>query len=254
MTVQSGFCCTSSDVLTCARVQVPLMLQQQKAHVTICNTLGLQGYNTIDMTVWRRHLADRWDALPQDVRIAIIGKYTNLSDAYLSVIKALQHACLAVRRRLTLTWVEAGDIESEVRGSSPPTLLRCRHARSSSWVQCLADLCVAGGRLGAVVNTIKCKPAQASSRTPRAHAQVAAENKAKFDAGWAAVEQADGIVIPGGFGLRGTEGKIAAARYCREHKKPFLGICLGMQVRADGAQSRITCIAVSRRVHTRCRP
>ena len=110
------------------------MLQQQKAHVTICNTLGLQGYNTIDMTLWKRELADRWDALPRDIRIAVIGKYTNLSDAYLSVIKALQHACLAVRRRLTLTWVEAGELEAEVRPcprcGRGYRCMRCRTASS----------------------------------------------------------------------------------------------------------------------------
>ena len=91
------------------------MMMEQRAHVTICNHLGLPGYSNIDMTVWKRDLADRWDNHIDTVQIAVIGKYTNLSDAYLSVIKALQHACLAVRRKLELVWVEAGDIEPEVR-------------------------------------------------------------------------------------------------------------------------------------------
>lgn len=56
------------------------------------------------------------------------------------------------------------------------------------------------------------------------------EDADKYDAAWAAVREAAGVVIPGGFGLRGVEGKIAAAKYCRESKTPFLGICLGMQV------------------------
>ena len=92
------------------------MMQQQKAHITISNFLGLQGYNSIDMHRWQAHLADRWDAQTEVVTIAVIGKYTNLADAYLSVIKALQHACLACRRKLRLSWVEAGDIEEEVCG------------------------------------------------------------------------------------------------------------------------------------------
>jgi CTP synthase len=101
------------------------MLQKQKAHVSICNTLGLQGYNSINMHVWKTQLADQWDNLAQEVRIAIIGKYTNLSDSYLSVIKALQHACLAIRRRLKLTWVEAGDIEEQVRLAFSPCCQCC---------------------------------------------------------------------------------------------------------------------------------
>jgi CTP synthase len=99
-------------------LQVPLMMMGQRAHVTICNHLGLPGYSNIDMVTWKRDLADRWDSHSDHVRIAVIGKYTNLSDAYLSVIKALQHACLAVRRKLELVWVEAGDIEPEVRSVS----------------------------------------------------------------------------------------------------------------------------------------
>ena len=66
------------------------------------------------------NLADRWDAQTEAVTIAVIGKYTNLADAYLSVIKALQHACLAARRKLRLLWVEAGDIEDEVSGCQEP--------------------------------------------------------------------------------------------------------------------------------------
>jgi CTP synthase len=46
---------------------------------------------------------------------------------------------------------------------------------------------------------------------------------------WEAIQGSDGVVIPGGFGKRGVEGKILAAQYCRTSKKPFLGICLGMQ-------------------------
>ena len=52
----------------------------------------------------------------------------------------------------------------------------------------------------------------------------------KSRAAWASVKTADGILVPGGFGNRGVEGKIAAANYARTHKKPYLGICLGMQV------------------------
>lgn len=52
----------------------------------------------------------------------------------------------------------------------------------------------------------------------------------EFAEAWERIHNADGILVPGGFGSRGVEGKIAAAKYARENKKPYLGICLGMQV------------------------
>ena len=54
---------------------------------------------------------------------------------------------------------------------------------------------------------------------------------AKYAEAWAVVKAADGVLVPGGFGDRGVEGKIVAAKWCRENKKPYLGICLGFQVR-----------------------
>lgn len=66
--------------------------------------------------------------------------------------------------------------------------------------------------------------------------QVCAEDEAKYREAWKTVEEADGVVIPGGFGLRGVEGKIAAAKYCRVNRTPFLGICLGMQVRPSSVK------------------
>lgn len=55
-------------------------------------------------------------------------------------------------------------------------------------------------------------------------------NPARYREAWDSIRNASGVVIPGGFGKRGVEGKVLAAKYCRESKKPFLGICLGMQV------------------------
>jgi CTP synthase len=61
----------------------------------------------------------RWDGLKEPVSIVLIGKYTVLSDAYLSVIKALQHACMAANVKLNLTWVEAQDLEEEGKEAAP---------------------------------------------------------------------------------------------------------------------------------------
>ena len=117
-------------------------------------------------------LAELVDSLTQVVKIAVVGKYTDLSDAYLSVSKALQHASFAAERKLKIVWIEAADLADETMTSEPA-----------------------------------------------AHAEA-----------WAKLKGADGILVPGGFGDRGVEGKIAAVRYARESKVPFFGICLGFQV------------------------
>ena len=159
-----------------------------------------------DLTHWRTTLADRWDALSQSVSIAVIGKYTGLSDAYLSVIKALQHACLAANRKLDLQWVEAEKLEPR----------------------------------GEAKKEEKEKPEENGAGEPSSSAAPSSsgpggDGKAANggdSASWATLEKADGILVPGGFGGRGVEGKILAAGYARTAKKPYLGICLGMQVRS----------------------
>jgi CTP synthase len=96
------------------------------------------------------------------VNIALVGKYVELQDAYMSVREAVKHAALSMGVEAEIQWVHSADLE---------------------------------------------------------------KNK-----GWEAVKAADGIIVPGGFGSRGIEGKIQAARYARENKVPYLGLCLGMQV------------------------
>lgn len=166
----------SNQVLTMHDVsniwRVPLMMESQGAHKTICNILSLGGADRINMKEWRIGLADKWDSLQQEVVIAMVGKYTELSDAYLSVIKALQHACLAASRKLKIEWIEAGNLEETTRE----------------------------------------------------------EDVSMYIQAWQQLERADGILVPGGFGGRGVEGKIAAARFAREQNRPYLGICLGMQI------------------------
>ncbi|KAG2429539.1 hypothetical protein HXX76_010774 [Chlamydomonas incerta] len=152
--------------------RVPLLMQEQNVHHLICNKLGLAEADKLDLSVWKANLADRWDSLVEPVKITLIGKYTNLSDAYLSVIKSLQHACMEARVKLQLEWVEAASLEPDSK---------------------VADA-------------------------------------ALYEASWRKLREADGILVPGGFGSRGVEGKILAANYARLNKKPYLGICLGMQI------------------------
>jgi len=145
---------------------VPLMLEEQG----MCKTLGIECADTDEFRQWKQ-MAHDLDEMEEVVRIAMVGKYTGLSDSYLSVSKSLQHAAMAVNRKLTIDWIEATDlIESE------------------------------------------------------------AESKDAYNSAWNKMENADGILVPGGFGDRGVEGKISAAKFARENKKPYLGICLGLQV------------------------
>ena len=146
---------------------VPLMLHEQG----IENILGISCSATSLLDDWAK-MAHHVDGLTDEVKIAMVGKYTNLSDSYLSVIKSLQHASMAVNRRLAIHWIEASHLENE-------------------WKQTSLD---------------------------------------EFEEAWAMLKDADGVLVPGGFGDRGVEGKIIAAHYARTNGVPYLGICLGLQV------------------------
>ncbi|HTA34208.1 MAG TPA: CTP synthase [Solirubrobacteraceae bacterium] len=117
-----------------------------------------------DLSRWREPI-ERWERATQTVRIALVGKYVQLEDAYLSVSEALRHAASLQDGRVQIEWIDSESLES-------------------------GDEDEIDRQLGGV----------------------------------------DGILIPGGFGGRGIEGKILAAQFAREHQVPYLGICLGMQV------------------------
>lgn len=160
----AAFCHISPNAVMSAHdvsniYRVPLLLRDQG----ICDALGIDCNATEMMKRWEK-MADRVDNLGPDIHIAMVGKYTGLTDSYLSVIKSLQHASYAVNRTLVIDWIEASNLEDE---------------NHEDW------------------NTLK---------------------------------SADGILVPGGFGDRGIEGKILAANYARVSKTPFLGICLGLQI------------------------
>ncbi|KAM9902638.1 hypothetical protein OXX80_001662 [Metschnikowia pulcherrima] len=159
---------------------VPLLLQEQKMMKFLAAKLHLDHSSLSQdsrtrgeklMASWRT-ITSAHDKSIETVTIALVGKYTNLKDSYLSVIKALEHASMRCYRRLKIEWVESSDLEDETKD---------------------ADL-------------------------------------AKYHKAWHLVCQADGVLVPGGFGSRGIEGMIAAAHYARENNKPYLGVCLGMQV------------------------
>ncbi|KAJ8529016.1 hypothetical protein K7X08_035851 [Anisodus acutangulus] len=152
--------------------RVPLLLREQKAHEAILKVLNLKGVAREPALGEWTSRAELCDKLHEPVRVAMVGKYTGLSDAYLSVVKALVHASVSCHRKLCIDWIAASDLEDE------------------------------------------------ASR----------ENPDKYRSAWKLLKGANAILVPGGFGDRGVEGKIHAARYARANRIPFLGICLGMQI------------------------
>lgn len=151
---------------------VPLLLEQQGMHRLIKEKLSLPMMSEIpDLAAWSA-MAHAVDNVTETVQIAIVGKYTGLQDAYLSVIKSLKHSGIHLNVDVVIRWVEASDLEEETKSSDP----------------------------------------------------------IKHTAAWDVIHTVSGVLVPGGFGIRGVEGKILAAKYCRENAKPYLGVCLGMQV------------------------
>jgi CTP synthase len=147
-------------VTTQVLYEVPLLLEQMQVADIILLRFGLEAKATPNWREWEELVARVRKPKPA-VRVALVGKYVELQDAYMSVREALKHAGLALDREVEIEWVHSADLEK--------------------------------GR------------------------------------GWEQLYEADGIVVPGGFGSRGIEGKIAAARYAREKQVPYLGLCLGMQ-------------------------
>lgn len=140
--------------------EVPLILEQACFADYLLKALQLPNKGP-DLTDWRALVAKIKAPKPK-VKIAIVGKYVELKDAYLSVYEALHHAAVHANRDVEIAWISSEDLE---RGRNLDQL-----------------------------------------------------------------EVVDGIVVPGGFGYRGVEGKIQAAKFAREHQIPYLGLCLGMQV------------------------
>ncbi len=159
---------------------VPLLLEKQGLIPLLRNILRLDALpksNTLvqkGKDVWNewKTLTTSQDHLFETVSIALVGKYTNLHDSYLSVVKSLEHAAMRCLKKLNLIWVDASDLEEQTQQDNPKLYYKAWH-----------ELCTANG-----------------------------------------------ILVPGGFGHRGTEGMIAAAKKARQENIPYLGICLGMQI------------------------
>lgn len=140
--------------------EAPLVMEKERLAEVVCESLNLP-CPPPDLEDWKE-MVDALRNPSREVEIALVGKYVQLHDAYLSVAEALKHGGIAARASVRIRWVDSQEVTRET-----------------------ADTVFRG---------------------------------------------VDGILVPGGFGIRGTEGKIQAIRYARERRIPFLGICLGMQM------------------------
>lgn len=139
---------------------VPLMLEKEGLAKIVCKRLSLPDTKP-NLADWEK-LIDKTMNLKKQVKIALVGKYVALHDAYISVVEALNHGGVANDAEVEIKWVNSERLTEE------------------NVEQELSDV--------------------------------------------------DGILVPGGFGDRGIEGKILASRFAREHNVPYFGICLGMQI------------------------
>ncbi|MCL2184145.1 MAG: CTP synthase [Chitinispirillia bacterium] len=153
--------CVIENMTVPSLYEAPLMLHENGLDTVVCRELRFDNIREPDLTEWRS-MVSRINTRQKEVKIAIVGKYIQLRDAYLSIIESLNHAGFEISAKINFCWIDCEEIT--------------------------------------------------------------AQNAAEI------LKGVDGIIIPGGFGDRGVEGKIAACRYARESDTPFLGICLGMQI------------------------
>lgn len=140
--------------------EVPLALEEERLAQSACECLHLPCPEP-ELTDWTR-MIEAWKRPEREVTVALVGKYIQLHDAYISVAEALKHGGVANRAQVHIKWVDSETVTQENAS------------------ECFSDV--------------------------------------------------SGILVPGGFGDRGIDGKVYAIQYAREHRIPFLGLCLGMQL------------------------
>ena len=173
----AAFCHVSPEAVVSAHdvsniYRIPILLEEQEVSKVLAKEIGFELPNSRPLLEDWIQMANTVDNLDEIIKIAMVGKYTGLSDSYLSVIKALQHSSYEVNRKLEINWIESESLDDKKMDEDPE----------------------------------------------------------KYSEAWNVLKNADGILVPGGFGIRGIEGKIKAAEYARINKIPYLGVCLGLQI------------------------
>ena len=153
--------CVIQNLTASCLYEVPLLLAKEGLDRVVCRKLGLHNCPEPDLTEWTA-MVERVQNATKNVTIALVGKYVQLHDAYLSVVEALSHAGTANDAIVTVKWIDSEEVTEDN-------------------VRCILEGC-------------------------------------------------HGILVPGGFGDRGIEGMITAAKYARENNIPYFGVCLGMQM------------------------
>jgi CTP synthase len=148
-------------VTTNVLYEIPLLFEDAGIGDFLMQRLGIEARRTPNWAPWKRLVSEVGRAKPE-VKIALVGKYVELHDAYLSVRESLKHAALHLGVEIDIHWIQSTELE---KGKD-----------------------------------------------------------------WDELKTVDGIIVPGGFGTRGIEGKVAAAHFARTEQIPYLGLCLGMQV------------------------
>lgn len=215
--------------------QVPRLLHRQNVTRLVFDCLGMDAAlaDRVDLSEFNKLAAQLTDDemcaagpdAPKEVNIGIVGKYTGLTDAYLSVTKALLSAALHSNLVLQIVWIESSNLEEPAAASEES---QSQSPESSPSIE-------------EVVETVH--NISMFSSSPKHNRQQPGQQRAKGKGkgrgrgrrhehltAWRKLKSVDGILIPGGFGDRGVEGKMLAVQFAREHKVPFLGICLGMQM------------------------
>jgi CTP synthase len=154
--------CVIENITLPVLYEVPLMLEKNNFSSIVCRKLNINT-REINIDEWQ-NMIFKIQSVQKKVNIAIVGKYVQLHDAYLSVAEALRHAGYELGTEINIKWIDSEPVNDK--------------------------------NVEKILSDCNC----------------------------------DGILIPGGFGIRGIDGKISAAKYARENNIPYLGICLGMQI------------------------